>query len=61
MLRLDIITVLPELIESPLNQSIIKRAQEKNIAQIFIHDLKDYSNDKHRRVDDYPFSGKQVW
>ncbi len=56
-MRIDIITVLPELIESPLNHSILKRAQIKGYAEIYLHNLRDYSSDKHRRVDDYPFGG----
>jgi tRNA (guanine37-N1)-methyltransferase len=56
-MRIDIITVLPELLESPLNHSIIKRAKEKGLVEIGIHNLRDYSNDKHKRVDDYAFSG----
>ncbi|MFZ4456811.1 MAG: tRNA (guanosine(37)-N1)-methyltransferase TrmD [Bacteroidales bacterium] len=56
-MRIDIITVLPELIESPLNHSILKRAQDKGLAEIHLHNLRDYSLDKHRRVDDYPFGG----
>ena len=55
-MRIDIITVLPEILESPLNYSIIKRAQEKGLAEIHIHNLRDYSEDKHRRVDDYSFA-----
>jgi len=55
-MRIDIITVLPELLEGPLNCSIIKRAQDKGIAEIHIHNLREYSLDKrHRRVDDYAF------
>jgi len=55
-MRIDIITVLPELLEGPLNCSILKRAQDKGIAQINVHNLRDYSTDvKHRRVDDYAF------
>lgn len=57
MLRIDIITVLPELIASPMNHSILKRAQQKGLAEIHIHNLRDYSEDKHKRVDDYAFSG----
>lgn len=57
-MRIDIITVLPELLESPLNHSIIKRAKEKGIIEIGIHNLRDYSKDKHRNVDDYAFSGE---
>lgn len=56
-MRIDIITVLPELLESPLNHSIIKRAKEKRIVEINIHNLRDYSTNKHRQVDDYPFGG----
>ena len=55
-MRIDIITVLPELLESPLNHSILKRAQEKGLAEIHIHNLRDFSEDRHRRVDDYQFS-----
>lgn len=54
-MRIDIITVLPEILESPFQHSIIKRAQEKQLAEIHLHNLRDYSEDKHRRVDDYSF------
>jgi tRNA (guanine37-N1)-methyltransferase len=57
MLRLDIITCLPQLLESPFSQSIIHRAQEKKLVEIYIHNLRDYSTKKHRQVDDYPFGG----
>lgn len=57
-MRIDIITVLPELLESPFSHSIIKRAIDKNLVEIHVHNLRDYSTDKrHRRVDDYPFGG----
>jgi tRNA (guanine37-N1)-methyltransferase len=56
-MRIDILTVLPELLESPLNHSIIKRAKAKNIVEIYVHSIRDYSTDKHKRVDDYAFSG----
>lgn len=56
-MRIDILTVLPELIESPLNYSIIKRAREKKLVDIFVHNIRDFSKDKHKRVDDYAFSG----
>jgi tRNA (guanine37-N1)-methyltransferase len=56
-MRIDIITVLPEMIEGFFNCSIMKRAQVKGLAEIHIHNLRDYSNDKYRRVDDYPFGG----
>ncbi|MDR0874110.1 MAG: tRNA (guanosine(37)-N1)-methyltransferase TrmD [Prevotellaceae bacterium] len=54
-MRIDIITVLPELLESPFNHSILKRAQDKGIAEICVHNLRDFTNDPHRRVDDYAF------
>lgn len=58
MMHIDIITVLPELLDSPLNHSILKRAKEKGLVEINIHDLRDYSLDqRHRRVDDYPYGG----
>lgn len=57
-MRIDIITVMPEMLVSPLNTSILKRAQDKGLVDIVIHDLRDYSLDKHRRVDDYPFGGE---
>lgn len=56
-MRIDIITVLPQLLEGPLNHSIVKRASEKGLVEIHIHDLRDFSLDKHRRVDDYSFGG----
>ena len=57
MLRIDIITVLPELLESPLNHSIIKRAKQKNLVEIHIHNLRNWSTDKHKNVDAYSFGG----
>lgn len=56
-MRIDIITVLPEMIEGFFNCSIMKRAQNKGLAEIYIHNLRDYTEDKYRRVDDYPFGG----
>ncbi len=56
-MRIDIITVLPEMLESPLNYSILKRAQDKGLAEIVVHNLRDYTTNKHRKVDDYPFGG----
>ncbi|MFA5814900.1 MAG: tRNA (guanosine(37)-N1)-methyltransferase TrmD [Bacteroidales bacterium] len=56
-MRIDIITALPELLTGPLDHSIIKRARQKGLAEIYIHNLRDYSFDKHRTIDDYPFSG----
>ena len=54
-MRIDIISAVPELLESPLNYSIIKRARDKNLVEIHVHNLRDYTHDKHRRVDDYAF------
>ncbi len=54
-MRIDIITVLPELLESPLSHSIVKRAQDKGLVEIHIHNLRDYTTDKWKRVDDYAF------
>jgi len=56
-MRIDIITVLPELIEGPLSHSIVKRAQDKGLVEIHIHHLRDYSTNKQNRVDDYAFGG----
>ncbi|MGW8314300.1 MAG: tRNA (guanosine(37)-N1)-methyltransferase TrmD [Bacteroidales bacterium] len=56
-MRIDIITVLPDLLRGPFDHSIIKRAREKGLAEIHLHDLKDFSLNKHRRVDDYAFGG----
>ena len=57
-MRIDIITVVPELLASPLNESILKRAQEAGHAEIYVHNLRDYTDDKRRTVDDYPFGGE---
>ena len=57
-MRIDIITVLPELLDGPLNNSILKRAQDKGLAEIVVHNLREFTLDKHRRVDDYPFGGE---
>lgn len=57
-MRIDIITVLPEMIDGALNYSILKRAQEKGLAEFGLHNLRDYTLDKHKRVDDYPYGGE---
>ncbi|MGY8948839.1 MAG: tRNA (guanosine(37)-N1)-methyltransferase TrmD [Flavobacteriales bacterium] len=57
MVRIDIISVLPELIESPFNASIIKRAIEKKIIEVNFHNLKDFASNKRKQVDDYQFGG----
>lgn len=56
-MRIDIITVLPEMLEGFVHTSILARAQKKGLAEIHLHNLRDYTTDKHRRVDDYPFGG----
>ena len=57
MISIDVITCLPEILDGPLNESIVKRAQEKKLIEINIHNLRDYSTDKHKKVDDYSFGG----
>jgi tRNA (guanine37-N1)-methyltransferase len=57
LLRIDIISAVPALLESPLRQSIPKRATDKNLAEIHIHNLHDYGLGKYRQIDDYPFGG----
>ena len=56
-MRIDILTALPSLLDSYFNDSILRRAQEKGSAEVHIHDLRTFSEDKHKRVDDYPFGG----
>lgn len=56
-MRFDILTVLPGLLESPFAHSILQRAQKKGIAEIHVHNLRDYSTLKHKNVDDYPYGG----
>jgi tRNA (guanine37-N1)-methyltransferase len=57
-MRIDILTVLPEMIDGMLHCSILRRAQDKGLAQIHLHNLRDYTTNKWRRVDDYPFGGE---
>lgn len=57
-MRIDILTVLPEMFDSPLGCSILKRAQNKGLAEFHVHNLRDYTTNKHRKVDDYPFGGE---
>jgi tRNA (guanine37-N1)-methyltransferase len=57
MLRIDIITVLPELLESPFNHSIVKRARQKGLVEINLIQLRDFATNKHRTVDDYAYGG----
>ena len=57
-MRIDILTVLPEMFDSPLGCSILQRAQNKGLVEFHIHNLRDYTTNKHRKVDDYPFGGE---
>jgi tRNA (guanine37-N1)-methyltransferase len=56
-MRIDIISVLPELLSGPMDHSILRRARDKGLTEIHIHDLREFSTDKHKRVDDYAFGG----
>jgi len=56
-MRIDILTVLPEMIDSMLHCSILKRAQDKGLAEIHLHNLRNFATNKWRRIDDYPFGG----
>ena len=57
MIRIDILSATPELLESPFSGSILRRAIEKNIVEVYFHNLRDYSTDKHHKIDDYQFGG----
>jgi len=56
-MKIHIITGFPDLFRGPLDESIIKRSREKKLVEIYIHDLRQYSHDKHNRIDDYPYGG----
>jgi tRNA (guanine37-N1)-methyltransferase len=56
-MRIDIITIFPELLEGPFSHSILKRAQSKGLAEIHVHNLRDFADNKHKKVDDYAFGG----
>jgi tRNA (guanine37-N1)-methyltransferase len=56
-MRIDILTILPELLESPINHSILKRARERGIIEINVHNIRDFAQNKHKQVDDYAFGG----
>ncbi len=56
-MRFDLVTAFPNLISGPLEESILKRAQVKGLVEIHVHDLRDYTENKHRQVDDYPYGG----
>lgn len=56
-MRIDIISCVPQLLSSPLSHSILQRAQDKGLLEVHIHDLRDYAQNKHRQIDDYPYGG----
>jgi tRNA (guanine37-N1)-methyltransferase len=56
-MRIDILTVVPDLLESPFSHSIMQRAKDKGLAEVHIHNIRDYSTDKHKNVDDYQYGG----
>ena len=56
-MRIDILTVLPELLDGPFSASILKRAQDKGLVEIHLHNIREYSTDKHNNVDDYQYGG----
>jgi tRNA (guanine37-N1)-methyltransferase len=57
-MRIDILTVVPDLLASPLGESILARAQKAGLVEIVVHNIRDFTSDKHRQVDDYPFGGE---
>lgn len=57
-MRIDILSGVPELLQSPLEHSILRRAGEKGLAEVHVHNLRDFSSDKHKKIDDYAFSGE---
>lgn len=57
MVRFDVLTLFPNMFSSPLNESILKRAQEENLIAIKVHDIRDFTSDKHHTADDYPYGG----
>jgi tRNA (guanine37-N1)-methyltransferase len=56
-MRIDILTIFPEMFQGPFSHSIIQRAKDKGLVEIVLHNIRDYATNKHRRVDDYPFGG----
>lgn len=57
MMRIDLISAVPALLQGPLQHSIVKRAVDKELVEIYIHDLRDYTKNKHKKIDDYPYGG----
>ena len=58
IMRIDVLSGVPDLLESPMSHSILKRAMNKGLAEVYIHNLRDWSTDKHKKIDDYAFSGE---
>ena len=56
-MRIDILTIHPHLLDGPFSHSILQRAQDKGLVEIYLHDIREYSDDKHKKVDDYAFGG----
>lgn len=56
-MRIDILTVVPDLLKGPFSHSILQRAQDKGLAEVHVHNIRDYSTDKHKNVDDYQYGG----
>src|SRR6187549_3803046 len=56
-MRIDVLTVVPQLLESPFSHSILKRAQTKGVVEIHVHNIRDFATNKHKSVDDAPFGG----
>lgn len=56
-MRIDILTALPDIVSGPLQHSILRRAAQKGLVDIRVHDIRDYATDKHRQIDDYPYGG----
>ncbi|HMB91913.1 MAG TPA: tRNA (guanosine(37)-N1)-methyltransferase TrmD [Rhodothermales bacterium] len=56
-MRIDILTALPDIVAGPLQHSILRRAAQKGLVDIRVHDIRDYATDKHRQIDDYPYGG----
>ena len=57
MLAVDVVTIFPEMVRAAVSDGIVQRAIEKELVRVDVHDLRDYSNDRHRSVDDAPFGG----
>lgn len=58
-MRIDILTVFPEMFAGPMDTSILGRAKDKGILDIRLHNIRDYSESKHKNTDDYPFGGRR--